>query len=187
MLEDQPDDALNRMLYRIEYLGDLSLGDFKYAEILGFWEGVLKTTERVARAPDVSEDERKAILAQHPLLGRPSDLKLWQAFAQDMPGVARFFNRFLLVEGLATPRHHPVVGDYLAVDLQSQIRLSTFQREFPALAERFKFLQFVLRVTGSHFLMPGREQAEMGRIFREAYDSLNADYRDVRKRVGVLN
>lgn len=50
-----------------------------------------------------------------------------------------------------------------------------------------KFLQFVLRVTGSGISMAEREQAEVGKIFREAYDSLNADYRDVRERVGVLN
>ena len=139
----------NRTLYRMEFLGDLSLGDLSYAEILGFWEGFLKTAERVARVPDVSEAERKAILAQHPLLDRPSDLKLWQAFTQDTPGLTRFFNRFLLVQGLATPRHHPMVGDYVAVDLQWGIRHSTFQREFPALAERFRKMGWVMELQGS--------------------------------------
>jgi hypothetical protein len=50
-----------------------------------------------------------------------------------------------------------------------------------------RFLQFVLRVMGSGVLVAEKEQAEIGRIFREAYDSVSADYRDVRKRVRVLD
>jgi hypothetical protein len=139
----------NRTLYRTEFLGDLSLGDFSSAEILGFWEGFLKTAERVVRGPDVSAADRRAILARHPLLDRPSDLKLWQAFAQDMPGLTRFFDRFLLVQALATPRHHPMVGDYVAADLHWGIRHSTFQTDFPALADRFRKMGWVMELRGS--------------------------------------
>lgn len=138
----------NRTLYRMEFLGDLSLGDFKYGEVLGFWEGFFKTAERVARGPDVSVEQKKAIVAQHPLLEDSTDLKLWQAFAQDMPSMSRFFNRFTLVSRLATPRHHPVVGDYLVVDFQWKVRLSTFQKEFPGLAERFKKIGRVVDLQG---------------------------------------
>jgi hypothetical protein len=141
-------DLKSRTLYRMEYLGNLSFGDFTYTEILGFWEEFLKAAERAARAPDISVHQREAVQAQ-PLLERPSDLKLWQAFAHDMPGMARFFNRFLVVQGIATPRHHPVVGNYLAVDLVWNARLSTFQAEFPALAERFEKIGRVMELQGT--------------------------------------
>ncbi len=121
--------------------GELTLGEIRYQEMLQFVEIMAQEAEHaVAESKKAAADAFPEIRPLQPRLERVSDRAVYAKLKHDFPQFSGFFDRFFFVESIASPVEDPNWGSVTAVDLQWRVRLTTLQKEFPLLFDRFRKL-----------------------------------------------